>query len=149
MPMWSECAWEKGYGHSYPDNIEVICKSEIMTSERKINEHAFACARGKHAMHYTHHRGLSGVTRWFRLSYAAINLKSWKIRASTNSILRFHISCHSSKNDHPLRFFIINTQLYDRLKKQPSIVLLAQTRTVFYKFFIKRGNISFTICYLL
>ena len=80
--MWSECAREKGYGHSYPDNIEVICKSEIMTSERKINEHAFAYARGKHAMRYTHHRGLSGVTRWVRLSYAAINLKSWKIRAA-------------------------------------------------------------------
>ena len=46
-------------------------------------ERVFADAKEKHAMRYTHHRGLAAVTRWVRLKYAAMNLKklanwSWK-----------------------------------------------------------------------
>jgi len=36
---------------------------------------AIADAKEKHAMRYTHHRGLAAVTRWVRLKYAAMNLK--------------------------------------------------------------------------
>ena len=35
----------------------------------------------KHAMRYTHHRGLARVSAWVRLKYAAMNLKKlalWK-----------------------------------------------------------------------
>ena len=38
-------------------------------------ERVFADAKEKHAMRYTHHRGLAAVTRWVRLKYAAMNLK--------------------------------------------------------------------------
>ena len=31
------------------------------------------------SMRYTHHRGLAAVTRWVRLKFAAMNLKSWQI----------------------------------------------------------------------
>ena len=49
---------------------------------RKI-ERVFADAKEKHAMRYTHHRGLAAVTRWVRLKFAAMNLKklaqwSWR-----------------------------------------------------------------------
>ena len=47
------------------------------------HERVFADAKEKHAMRYTHHRGLAAVTRWVRLKFAAMNLKklanwSWK-----------------------------------------------------------------------
>ncbi len=38
-------------------------------------ERVFADAKEKHAMRYTHHRGLAAVTRWVRLKYATMNLK--------------------------------------------------------------------------
>ena len=44
-------------------------------------ERVFADAKEKHAMRYTHHRGLARVSAWVRLKYAAMNLKKlalWK-----------------------------------------------------------------------
>lgn len=38
-------------------------------------ERVFADAKEKHAMRYTHHRGLARVTQWVRLKYVAMNLK--------------------------------------------------------------------------
>lgn len=38
-------------------------------------ERVFADAKEKHAMRYTHHRGLARVTNWVRLKFAAMNLK--------------------------------------------------------------------------
>ena len=38
-------------------------------------ERVFADAKEKHAMRYTHHRGLARVSAWVRLKYAAMNLK--------------------------------------------------------------------------
>lgn len=38
-------------------------------------ERVFADAKEKHAMRYTHHRGLPRVTNWVRLKYTAMNLK--------------------------------------------------------------------------
>ena len=37
--------------------------------------HGLADAKEKHAMRYTHHRGLAAVTRWVRLKYVVMNLK--------------------------------------------------------------------------
>ena len=48
-------------------------------------ERVFADAKEKHAMRYTHHRGLARVTAWVRLKYAAMNLKKlavWKWNTS-------------------------------------------------------------------
>ncbi len=48
-------------------------------------ERVFADAKEKHAMRYTHHRGLAAVTRWGRLKYAAMNLKKMAIWSWNNS----------------------------------------------------------------
>ena len=51
-------------------------------------ERVFADAKEKHAMRYTHMRGLPGVTAWVGLKFAAMNLKKlacwgWKTSASS------------------------------------------------------------------
>ena len=56
---------------------------EIYAMRKETIERVFADAKEKHAMRYTHHRGLAQVTSWVRLKYAAMNLKklaewSWK-----------------------------------------------------------------------
>ena len=48
-------------------------------------ERVFADAKEKHAMRYTHHRGLARVSAWVRLKYATMNLKKiaiWKWNTS-------------------------------------------------------------------
>ena len=63
----------------YLDLVEQIRKNEyakkIYAQRKETIERVFADAKEKHAMRYTHHRGLAAVTRWVRLKYAAINLK--------------------------------------------------------------------------
>ena len=56
---------------------------DIYAMRKETIERVFADAKEKHAMRYTHHRGLARVTNWVRLKYAAMNLKklaewSWK-----------------------------------------------------------------------
>lgn len=77
----------------YLDLVEQIRKTnrakEIYAQRKETIERVFADAKEKHAMRYTHHRGLAAVTRWVRLKFAAMNLKklanwSWK-----NSFSRF------------------------------------------------------------
>jgi len=59
--------------------VEQIRKTErakrIYAQRKETIARVFADAKEKHAMRYTHHRGLAAVTRWVRLKYAAINLK--------------------------------------------------------------------------
>ena len=59
--------------------MEQIRKTErakkIYAQRKETIERVFADAKEKHAMTYTHHRGLAAVTRWVRLKYAAMNLK--------------------------------------------------------------------------
>ena len=71
----------------YLDIAEQLRKTSrakaIYAMRKETIERVFADAKEKHAMRYTHHRGLAGVTRWVRLKYAAMNLKklaewSWK-----------------------------------------------------------------------
>ena len=63
----------------YLDIVESIRKTElgkrIYAQRKETIERVFADAKEKHAMRYTHHRGLAAVTRWVRLKYAAMNLK--------------------------------------------------------------------------
>ena len=63
----------------YLDLVEQIRKTdlakEIYAQRKETIERVFADAKEKHAMRYTHHRGLTAVTRWVRLKYAAMNLK--------------------------------------------------------------------------
>ena len=71
----------------YLDIVEQLRKTErgkeIYAMRKQTIERVFADAKEKHAMRYTHHRGLARVTNWARLKYAAMNLKklavwSWK-----------------------------------------------------------------------
>ncbi len=67
---------------------------EIYAMRKQTIERVFADAKEKHAMRYTHHRGLARVSAWVRLKYAAMNLKklaqwSWK-----SSILALMFVCY-------------------------------------------------------
>ena len=48
---------------------------EIYAMRKQTIERVFADAKEKHALRYTHHRGLARVSAWVRLKYAAMNLK--------------------------------------------------------------------------
>ena len=50
-------------------------RKEIYAQRKETVERVFTDAKEKHAMRYTHHRGLAAVTRWVRLKFAAMNLK--------------------------------------------------------------------------
>ena len=52
---------------------------ERYAQRKETMERVFADAKEKHAMRYTHHRGLAAVTRWVRLKFAAMNLKAGKL----------------------------------------------------------------------
>lgn len=54
-------------------------------------ERVFADAKEKHAIRYTHHRGLPRVTNWVRLKYAAMNLKKLAVWGWYRFV-SFHIS---------------------------------------------------------
>ena len=47
----------------------------IYAMRKETIERVFADAKEKHAMRYTHHRGLARVTSWVWLKYAAMNFK--------------------------------------------------------------------------
>ena len=73
--------------------VEGIRKTDlgkkIYAQRKKTIERVFADAKEKHAMRYTHHRGLAAVTRWVRLKFAAMNLKKLAVWSWKNSIFRF------------------------------------------------------------
>ena len=82
----------------YLDIVEDVRKTDlgkrIYARRKETIERVFADAKEKHAMRYTHHRGLTRVPAWVRLKYAAMNLKklaqwSWK-----SSILALIFVCY-------------------------------------------------------
>ena len=52
---------------------------ELYERRKETIERVFADAKEKHAMQYTPYRGLSQVTNWVRLKFAAMNLKEYAI----------------------------------------------------------------------
>ena len=79
----------------YLDLAEQIRKTElgkdIYIKRKETIERVFADAKEKHAMRYTHHRGLTRVTSWVRLKYAAMNLKklaNWSWNNSAFSLFQ-------------------------------------------------------------
>ena len=76
----------------YLDLVEQIRKTDrgkdIYAMRKETIERVFADAKEKHAMRYTHHRGLARVTNWVRLKYAAMNLKKLAVWSWNNSF--FH-----------------------------------------------------------
>lgn len=63
----------------YLDLVEELRKTErgkaIYALRKETIERVFADAKEKHAMRYTHLRGLGRVTQWVTLKFAAMNLK--------------------------------------------------------------------------
>lgn len=74
--------WQK-----YLDLAEQLRKTErgkaLYEKRKETVERVFADLKEKHAMRYTHHRGLSRVTSWVRLKFAALNLKKLALWASS------------------------------------------------------------------
>ena len=88
----------------YLDLVEQIRKTdrakEIYAQRKETIERVFVDAKERHAMRYTHHRGLAAVTRWVRLKFAAMNLKKlaqWSWKDSMFSLL-FVRCCPIYKN---------------------------------------------------
>ena len=73
------------------DLVEQLRKTErgkeIYAMRKETIERVFADAKEKHAMRYTHHRGLARVTNWVRLKFAAMNLKKLATWEWENSLL--------------------------------------------------------------
>ena len=67
---------------------------EIYAMRKQTIERVFADAKEKHAMRYTHHRGLTRVSAWVRLKYAAMNLKKLAQWSWTSSILALIFVCY-------------------------------------------------------
>ena len=86
----------------YLDIVEGIRKTEmgkqIYAQRKETIEWVFADAKEKHAMRYTHHRGLAAVTRWVRLKYAAMNLKKLAQWSWRNSFSSFVITIFVPRN---------------------------------------------------
>ena len=66
-------------------------KYQALYARRKETiERVFADAKEKHAMRYTHYRGLAQVSNWVRLKFTAMNLKklaNWKWRTSLSCFI--------------------------------------------------------------
>ena len=79
---------------------------DIYAMRKQTIERVFADAKEKHAMRYTHHRGLARVTQWVTLKFAALNLKKLALYLSRqNSPFFFSIffpSFLSKRSDHAL-----------------------------------------------
>ena len=74
--------------HEYIERCEDIRHipeyAELYKERKEKIERVFADAKEKHAMRYTPYRGLSAVTNWVRLKFAAMNLKKlalWKAKS--------------------------------------------------------------------
>ena len=84
----------------YLDLVEQLRRTErgkeIYAMRKETIERVFADAKEKHAMRYTHHRGLARVTSWVRLKYAAMNLKKLAEWSWNNSFLPLFFSLFSS-----------------------------------------------------
>ena len=52
---------------------------DLYAKRKETIERVFADAKEKHGMRYTHYRGLTQLSKWVRLKFAAMNLKKYAI----------------------------------------------------------------------
>ena len=74
---------------------------DLYKQRKETIERVFADAKEKHAMRYTQYRGLTQVTNWVKLKFAAMNLKKlakWKWKNSFSSLHGFVFSTILIKN---------------------------------------------------
>lgn len=89
---------------------------ELYKRRKETIERVFADAKEKHAMRYTHYRGLAQVTKWVKLKFAAMNLKKlakWKWRKLFSPLLLYLFSTSWTKN--PVCAYA-HTAFFDRLR---------------------------------
>lgn len=74
-----EKVFQRHIWQEFLDLVEQLRKTErgkeIYALRKETIERVFADAKEKHAMRYTHRRGLQRVTQWVTLKFAAMNLK--------------------------------------------------------------------------
>lgn len=79
--------------HEYIERAEDVPHSPIGKATYSLRsqtiERVFADAKEKHAMRYTPYRGLTAVTAWFKLKFAAINL----MKLAIHKRLLFRLFC--------------------------------------------------------
>jgi len=84
----------------YLDLVEQLRKTDrgkdIYAMRKETIERVFADAKEKHAMRYTHHRGLARVTNWVRLKYAAMNLKKLATWSCNTPVFQHFLRCFPS-----------------------------------------------------
>lgn len=71
--------------HIWEDSVEMTVYKELYRQRKEKIERVFADAKEKHSMRYTQYKGLTQVTNWVKLKFAAMNLKklaTWKWKAS-------------------------------------------------------------------
>ena len=77
--------------------VEALRKTErgkeIYAMRKETIERVFADAKEKHAMRYTPYRGLTAVTSWVKLKFAAMNLKKLAIHKRYLFSLLSPVSC--------------------------------------------------------
>ena len=81
---------------------------KVYEKRKETIERVFADAKENHCMRYTHYRGLSQVTKWVKLKFAAMNLKKYAIHR-WNDLYTFLISRFLSRFfcSTPLNFYFI------------------------------------------
>ena len=68
---------------------------ELYKKRKETIERVFADAKEKHAMRYTHYRGLAQVQNWVKLKFAAMNIKKFAKRKWDDLLRSSHFSCLS------------------------------------------------------
>ncbi len=105
----------------YLDLAEQIRKADrgkdIYAKRKETIERVFADAKEKHAMRYTHHRGLARVTNWVRLKYAAMNLKKLANWSWNNSAFSLFQRLFSTIYARTTVFRMRKQWFFDRLNK--------------------------------
>ena len=78
---------------------------ELYRQRKEKIARVFAAAKEKHAMRYTQYRGLTQVTNWVRLKFAAMNLKklaNWKWKMSPHLLFSIAFAPYIQKTRLPL-----------------------------------------------
>lgn len=70
----------KGYEELAEEARHTTEYAKLYGKRKETIERVFADAKEKHAMRYTHYRGLAQVTNWVRLKFVAMNLKKFAKR---------------------------------------------------------------------
>lgn len=78
---------------------------DIYAMRKQTIERVFADAKDKHAMRYTHHRGLARVTQWVTLKFAAMNLKK--------------LALYRSRHYSPFFFSFFFPAFFSKRREQP------------------------------